>query len=114
MKEREGEKARRRRGKKLALLFLALFNVMGCNASLPEPESPAAQLYQKRCSVCHRLYAPSLLTAEMWSFMLGRMEIEMQRRGVPLPTPTERAALLDYLQKHSGGGALSLSTPHPE
>lgn len=83
------------------MLFFALFGLMGCNASLPDPESPAAQLYQKRCSTCHRLYAPSILTTDMWQYMLERMEIEMQRRGVPQPTPAERALLLDYLQKHS-------------
>jgi len=91
------------KGRIFSLLLFALFGTMGCNASLPEPESPAAQLYQKRCSVCHRLYAPSLLTAEMWRVMLGRMEIEMRRRGVPLPTPAEQITILDYLQKHAGG-----------
>ncbi len=74
---------------------------VGCNASLPEPESPAARLYQQRCSLCHRLYAPSILTAEMWRFMLERMDMEMQRRSVPLPTSEERAILLEYLQKHA-------------
>jgi hypothetical protein len=39
----------------------------------------------------------------MWRFMLGRMEMEMQRRGMPLPTPDERATILEYLQKHAGG-----------
>ena len=93
------------KGKSRALFFAALLSLLGCNASLPEPESPAAQLYQKRCSVCHRLYAPSLLTAEMWRVMLGRMEIEMQRRGVPLPTPAEQAAILDYLRKHASNSS---------
>lgn len=37
--------------------------------------------------------------------MFRRMEIEMQRRGVPLPTPEERALLLDYLQKHSSNAS---------
>lgn len=83
------------------MFVLALSTLATCNASLPEPESPAARLYQQRCSGCHRLYAPSLLTSEMWRFMLGRMEMEMQRRGVPLPTPDERATLLEYLRKHA-------------
>lgn len=87
------------------MFMLALTSLVGCNVSLPEPESPAAQLYQQRCSMCHRLYAPSLLTADMWQFMLARMEIEMQRRRVPLPTPEERTAILDYLQKHANNPA---------
>ncbi len=91
--------------KKILLALLTLSYAGGCNASLPEPESPAAQLYQKRCSVCHRLYAPSLLTNEMWQFMMGRMDVEMQRRSMPLPTPQERAAILEYLQKHASNAA---------
>jgi hypothetical protein len=51
------------------------------------------------------VYAPGALTAEMWRFMLGRMEVEMQRRSVPLPTPTERATLLEYLQKYASNAA---------
>ncbi|HXG18895.1 MAG TPA: hypothetical protein VNN62_07465 [Methylomirabilota bacterium] len=101
MKRSNGATEQGGNGQFLLFLFLALTGVSGCNAALPEPESPAAQLYQKRCSICHRVYAPSLLTAEMWRFMIGRMEIEMQRRGVPLPTPDERAMILDYLQKHA-------------
>jgi Dihaem cytochrome c len=86
-------------------VLLTLSCASGCNASLPEPESPAAQLYQKRCSVCHRLYAPNLLTSEMWQFMMGRMEMEMQRRSVLLPPPAERATILEYLQKHASNAA---------
>ncbi len=41
----------------------------------------------------------------MWEFMLVRMEVEMQRRRVPLPTPEERATILDYLQKHANDPA---------
>jgi hypothetical protein len=98
----KGEKGERRKGKE-SLLLLALVGVVGCDASLPEPESPAAQLYQKRCSGCHRLYAPSILTSDMWQFMLNRMDNEMQRRGLSPPTPEERATLLEYLRKHAGG-----------
>jgi len=84
------------------LLFLLVFvGNLGCNASLPEPESPAAQLYRQRCAQCHRLYGPSLLTAEMWTFMVNRMEQEMLRRGVPPLKVEEKQTILEYLQKHS-------------
>ncbi len=86
---------------RVLLLFGALIGGTGCNASLPEPESPAAQLYQRRCSGCHRLYAPGVLTAEMWTFMLARMEQEFQRRGLPPLPGEERQTLLEYLQKYS-------------
>ena len=83
------------------LLMLVAAGSMGCNASLPEPESPAAQLYRERCAQCHRLYGPSLLTAEMWTFMVSRMEQEMLRRGVPPLKVEEKQMILEYLQRHS-------------
>jgi len=77
----------------------------GCNASLPEPESSAAQLYKQRCSACHRVYAPSLLTAEMWNVMVARMEQEMRRSGGPPLSTDDRRQILDYLQKHSSNAS---------
>ena len=46
----------------------------GCNAKLPEPDSPGAQLYAARCNSCHRIYAPSLLKFEMWKVQVERMQ----------------------------------------
>ena len=94
----------RRKGRNLfftLLLLLVTTGSSGCNASLPEPESPAAQLYRERCAQCHRPYGPSLLTAEMWTFMVSRMEQEMLRRGVPPLKVEEKQAILEYLQKYS-------------
>jgi hypothetical protein len=82
-------------------LLLVVAGNIGCNASLPEPESPAAQLYRQRCAQCHRLYGPSLLTAEMWTVMVNRMEQEMGRRGVPPLKVEEKQPILEYLRKHS-------------
>lgn len=80
----------------LAALFLS-----GCDAALPEPESSAAKLYQQRCSACHRLYSPQLLTAEMWGYMIPRMEQEMLRGRVPPLSVEEKQTILEYLQKHA-------------
>jgi len=92
---------KRRKGTVPARLIMTLvMGTIGCNASLPEPESPAAQAYQQRCSGCHRLYAPQLLTAEMWKVVVTRMEQEFRRRGVPPLQTEERQIILDYLQKH--------------
>ena len=85
----------------LILLLTLLVGGIGCNASLPEPESPAAQLYQQRCSGCHRLYAPSVLTPAMWQLIVVRMELELQRRSLPPLQPEERQTILDYLRKYS-------------
>lgn len=88
------------------ILGVVCVAVAGCDASLPEPESPAAQLYRQRCSGCHRLYAPQVLTAQMWHFMVARMEQEFRRRGLPPLSPEEKQAILEYLEKYSrnGGG----------
>ena len=91
----------RRRGL-LALGALALIGV-GCDARLPEPESPGARLYASRCGGCHRIYAPSSLTAAMWDLTVQRMQGELVRRGAPALTTEEQAMLLAYLAQHSTG-----------
>ena len=73
----------------------------GCNASLPDPESPGARLYADRCGGCHRLYAPESMTADMWQLQIERMHGDMVRRGVTPLSTTETAMLLDYLRRHS-------------
>lgn len=90
----------RRWGCTLGVVFAAVF-LSSCEASLPEPESAAAQLYRQRCSACHRLYAPQLLTAEMWGYMIPRMEQEMLRGRVPPLKAEEKQTILEYLQKHA-------------
>lgn len=86
----------------LVLLWLLLLGGTGCSPDLPEPESEAAQVYGRRCSGCHRLYHPQLLTAKMWDFMLTRMDEEFQRLGRPLLQGQERETVREYLHKHSG------------
>jgi hypothetical protein len=73
----------------------------GCDASLPEAESPGARLYAARCGGCHRLYAPGVLTAAMWKITVARMQGELGRRGLSPLSVTEQATLLDYLERHS-------------
>ena len=86
----------------LGLLFLITsVYAAGCNASLPESESESAQLYTQRCSGCHRLYHPGLLTTEMWQFMLVRMQKEFQRLGRPPLSESEKTTILEYLSTHS-------------
>lgn len=84
------------------LVFVVLLSSLSCSPDLPEPESEAAQVYGRRCSGCHRLYHPQLLTAKMWDFMLTRMDEEFQRLGRPLLQGQERKTVRDYLHKHSG------------
>ena len=86
----------------VALGTLALF-AAGCDARLPDPESPGARLYAARCGGCHRIYAPGSLTAAMWEVTVQRMQGELVRRGVPPLTHDEQTALLAYLAQHSTG-----------
>ena len=89
---------RRLRGVILGLLCIS---VTACETSLPEPDSAGARLYRQRCSGCHRLYQPGLLTPEMWQFMLARMDTEFARLGRPPLPETERRAIRDYLNTHA-------------
>lgn len=94
-------RARVRRG---ALAVAAAVTLAGgCDARLPEPESPGAQLYRARCGGCHRLYAPGVMTTAMWKVTVGRMQGELVRRGAAPLTADEQARLLDYLDRHSTG-----------
>jgi hypothetical protein len=89
------------RGGRWTVSVLIAVCFSSCDASLPEVESPAAQLYRQRCSTCHRLYTPHALTAEMWGYMIDRMEQEMLRRRVPPLKADEKQIILEYLQKYA-------------
>jgi mono/diheme cytochrome c family protein len=86
-----------------ALLAALTVLAAACDARLPEPESPGAQLYARRCAGCHRLYAPGSLTSAMWKVTVTRMQGELARRGVAPLTPSEEATLLAYLDRYSTG-----------
>lgn len=86
------------------VIVLHIGVLVGCDASLPEPESAGAQLYRARCRTCHRLYAPSSLKFDLWKMQVELMQGEMVRRGLPPLTRAERELLLDYLRRHSDGG----------
>ncbi|BAP87638.1 putative uncharacterized protein [Burkholderiales bacterium GJ-E10] len=80
-------------------------------ALLPESGSRGAQALQRYCVQCHNLPGPGLHTAAEWPAVLARMNARMQMmQGMPMmqgmmhleaPTPTEQAALLEYLQKYA-------------
>lgn len=84
-----------------ALLLAAL--AAGCDARLPDPQSPGARLYAIRCTGCHRLYAPGVMTGEMWKITMARMQGELARRGLPTLSAGDQALLLDYLDRHGTG-----------
>lgn len=81
-------------------VFIALWS-SGCMPDLPEPESPSAKLYVARCSSCHRLYAPTAMTAATWEVILKRMQGEMRRRGVAPLSTADSKALQAYLSRYA-------------
>jgi hypothetical protein len=85
----------------LALSFLAIL-ISGCRAPLPDKDSPAAQLYARRCDNCHRPYNPHGLTPAMWDLKVKLMEPKMQKAGMPPLTSDERASILQYLERYAG------------
>jgi hypothetical protein len=92
---------RRRAGLALGIALLAT----GCDARLPDANSPGARLYAARCTGCHRLYAPGVLTSEMWKIAVARMQGELARRGLPPLSADEQALLVEYLGQHGTGTA---------
>ena len=82
---------------------LGLLLAVGCGGQLPEPESPGAQVYARRCGECHRAYAPPSMTWPMWQYQLGRMHLLFTQLGRPWLAPDEERLITDYIQRHAGG-----------
>jgi len=74
----------------------------GCRA-LPEPESPAAQLYKAQCGSCHRAYHPGTMTWPMWEYQMGRMKLLYTQLRRPWLTPQEESLVNGYLKRHAEG-----------
>lgn len=86
-----------------ASVVLLVTALTACDAKLPEPDSPAAQLYARRCgSGCHRVYAPGSMKYEMWRITMERMRREYPAKGLPPLTSAEEELILDYLRRHAG------------
>ena len=84
----------------LAVLVLA---VAGCKPKpLPELGSPAEVLYANRCGGCHRVYAPSTMTAAMWSEQIVAMRQKIAEAGQPPMSTFDEHQILSYLQRHAG------------
>lgn len=80
----------------IALLALA------CAPELPDPDSPGAAVYRRRCGGCHVAYAPGTMTAAMWDVQLDRMRRLFAQRGLAWLSPEEERLLRTYLAAHAG------------
>ena len=78
-------------------------------SSFPDASSPGVQLEGKFCSQCYAAPSPSLHTAKEWAEVTGRMEEHIGDKvrpggGVMVPSASEMAAILEYLDKHAKPG----------
>lgn len=67
---------------------------------IPDADSPSAQLFAERCSVCHSLPHPKRLDWEHWRSMLHVMKQHMHERGMQMPDEEWRQ-IAAYLQAHA-------------
>jgi hypothetical protein len=88
--------------RELLTRLAALVLVVGCGAALPDPDTPGARVVQARCGGCHRVYAPSTMTADMWKVQVARMQALFAQRGIPALTVEEERLLMEYLTAHAG------------
>ncbi len=94
---------------KKMLLILSLVAIAGCAGSptpIPAPESEGAKVYKERERERERFrmsLPPASETPHLrqWMHLLKIMEKQMRHEGTPPMTASEKAAILEYLKKHS-------------
>jgi hypothetical protein len=88
--------------RRVATLVLVIGLFWGCSMTqtVPEPESPGAKLYLKKCTQCHGLPAPKRHTAEQWDQLLVMMQSFMEQKNLAFPED-ERKLISDYLHKNA-------------
>ena len=75
--------------------------VLPAGGVLPDAGTPAAQIYSKRCGICHAVPHPARHSYTGWLRLLPLMEQRMAERGIRPLTNEERSAILRYLQAHA-------------
>lgn len=81
---------------------VVLMCMTGCSAAqmVPEPESPGAKLYLKKCAQCHGLPGPKRHTPEQWDHFLAMMKGFMDERGYPF-SANEKKIIQEYLHRNA-------------
>ena len=81
----------------------------GTAMALPDAGSPGATLETRYCSQCHAAPPPGVHTAKEWADVTGRMQQHITDKsttnsGVMVPSSSELASIVDYLDKHAKPG----------
>jgi cytochrome c5 len=63
-------------------------------------DSPAAQLFAQKCSVCHQTPSPRAHAASEWEGVVARMQSNMARMDVKPLMPEQVQQITKYLQEH--------------
>jgi hypothetical protein len=85
----------------VTLVFIVgLFWGCSMTQTIPEPESPGAKLYLKKCTQCHGLPAPTRHTAEQWDHLLVMMQSFMEQQNLAFPED-EKKMIRDYLHRNA-------------
>lgn len=91
-------------------------------STLPEPESPGAEILKNKCTQCHGLVSPRQHASQQWPYIIERMdrrmhmmsrgEMGMMRRPAIQPlTLEEKNQLLGYLQQNAFRGIEGSNLP---
>lgn len=84
-------------------ILIAIFLITtGCQLELPEKDSKAAKLYQKKCSLCHPPPHPAILSPRGWERIAPKMDKRAADAGLrEAMTEEEMAAVIEYLKRHA-------------
>ncbi|MCG6863845.1 MAG: cytochrome c [Thiogranum sp.] len=86
----------------LALLFT--LGTVACSSAPPAGhtvgpvQTPGAQVFTSRCSVCHAPPHPKRHSYAEWELLLPVMEKRMEERGMGQLSDQDRVAILSYLK----------------
>jgi hypothetical protein len=83
-------------------LMVVLVSFSCAGMQVPEPESQGAQVYSKKCSMCHGLPHPSRHSRIEWDHYLGLMKSNMDKKGVPYSVQ-EMQTIRTYLHRFAKG-----------
>jgi len=86
--------------KVMTMLIIMFWSPALWAMDIPDANTPAAKMFQERCSVCHALPHPSRLDWAHWRHMLSTMKQRMNERGMTMKQDEWRQ-IAAYLKLHA-------------